>query len=203
MCALFGSPDRKLFNELAKLNSYRGNHSYSVATTDFEGVSLAAKGLGTFSMPAVIAPYYIGHTQAPTTEAKSISSVHPSEIEGTFLWHNGIIKDHQVKKWQRHLNLLEPWDTKLLHQLMYSHSASDVLSEADGSFACVWFNGDDILLFRNTNCPLFTDGISYSSTKFTGSEAIDANTFYKLKSKSIEKTDITFETNNVFYWSAE
>lgn len=203
MCALFGSSDRELFNELAKLNSYRGSHSYSVATTDFNGVSLVAKGLGEFQMPDVTAPYYIGHTQAPTTEAKSISSVHPSEIEGSFLWHNGIIKDHQVKKWQQTLNLLEPWDTKLLHHLMYYHHPDDVLSEADGSFACVWYDGNDIFLFRNTNCPLFTDGASYSSTQFSGSESIEPNIFYKLKDKIIEKTNITFETNNEFYWSIE
>lgn len=202
MCALFGSPDRKLFNELAKLNSYRGNHSYSVATTNWNGVSLVTKALGKFEMPNVIAPYYIGHTQAPTTEAKSIESVHPSEIEGTFLWHNGIIFDSYVKQLQSKLQTSDPWDTKLLHALIHTNQTS-VLSEVKGSFACVWFDGNDILLFRNANCPLFTDGSSYSSTKFSGSEEIEAETFYNLNKKGITKTDVSFKTAQEFYWSAE
>lgn len=204
MCALFGSPDIKTFIELAELNSYRGNHSYSVAITDFERVRLIVKSLGEFQMPDISnADFYIGHTQAPTTEAKSITSVHPSEINGTFLWHNGIIKDHQVKKWQEKLNSSEPWDTKLLHQLLSQSNATEILSEADGSFACVWYNGEGIYLFRNANCPLFTDGISYSSTQFENSEAIEENTFYLLNWKKIEKTDTMFKTNNTFYWSFE
>lgn len=203
MCALFGSPDRKMFVELANLNSYRGNHSYSVSTTDYEKVVIALKGLGEFQMPFVIGTYYIGHTQAPTTEAKATSSIHPSEIEDTFLWHNGIIKEHQVREWQQRLKQIEPWDTKLLHQLLYYYNPSEVLSEADGSFACVWYDGDNIYLFRNTNCPLFTDGRSYSSTKFAGSESIKEDTMYRLTPKGIEETSITFETKNNFYWSAE
>lgn len=203
MCALFGSPDRKMFQELAKLNSYRGNHSYSVATIKDNNVGIAAKGLGEFKMPRVFADYYIGHTQAPTTDAKSINSVHPSEIDGTLLWHNGIIKDHQVKAWQKELNSNEVWDTKLLHSFLDTQPSTDVLSKADGSFACVWDNGMQIYLFRNANSPLFTDGTSYSSTKFAGSEEIEAEVFYILDDKNITKTDITFKTQNNFYWSPD
>jgi glutamine phosphoribosylpyrophosphate amidotransferase len=203
MCALFGSPNKELFLELSKLNSYRGNHSYSVSTYDFESVDVYVKALGEFEMPDIEAPYYIGHTQAPTTEAKSTSSIHPSVVEHSYLWHNGIIKERQVKKWQGLLNTLEPWDTKLLHHQLYCGNVTDVLSKADGSFACVWFINDTLYLFRNANCPLFTDGMSYSSTKFNGSYPIDCDIIYKLTDQGVTKTDIRFETAQNFYWSLD
>jgi glutamine phosphoribosylpyrophosphate amidotransferase len=202
MCALFGSPDRKTFVELSKLNVYRGSHSYSVATFDGHNINVVAKNFGSFDMPNVIDSYYIGHTQAPTTEAKSTNSIHPSNVENTFLWHNGIIKDHQVKKWQRKLNLLEPWDTKLLHQLLF-YNGIDILSGADGSFACVWWTGKSLYLFRNTNCPLFTDGTSYSSTKFSGSYPLNPDIIYELTLNGIRQTQLAFETKNNFYWSID
>lgn len=203
MCSLFGSPDRKTFIELAVLNEYRGSHSHSVAVFDYHDVKVITKDLGPFTMPDVVSNYYIGHAQAPTTEAKSVSSIHPSNIEETLLWHNGIIKDHQVKAWQKTLNLAEPWDTKLLHQLLYYNDAKSILSEADGSFACVWWTGKSLYLFRNTNCPLFTDGTSYSSTQFGGSYPIESDIIYELTSRGVNPTDVTFETKNNFYWSFE
>jgi glutamine phosphoribosylpyrophosphate amidotransferase len=203
MCALFGSSNKELFLELAKLNSYRGNHSYSVSTYDFCAVDVRVKALGEFVMPDIDALYYIGHTQAPTTEAKSTSSIHPSVVEHSYLWHNGIIKEHQVKKWQKSLNLLEPWDTKLLHQLLYSGNATEVLSEADGSFACVWFMEGSLYLFRNANCPLYTDGMSYSSTEFTNSYPLDCDIIYKLTDRGLIRTSMQFKTAQNFYWSPE
>jgi glutamine phosphoribosylpyrophosphate amidotransferase len=203
MCALFGSPDRKLFEELARLNSYRGNHSFSVATFDFKDVKIITRALGEFQMPLTVAPYYIGHTQAPTTEAKSTSSIHPSSVRDEYLWHNGIIKDHQVKKWQRELNVTEPWDTRLMHLLLSVKLPADVLSNADGSFACVWYHSGELYLFRNTNCPLFTDGTSYSSTKFSGSESIKEDIMYKLTDNGIVETNTSFKTVNNFFWSPE
>lgn len=203
MCALFGSADRGLFQELAALNSYRGNHSYSVSVFDFESVNVVDKSLGEFTMPQVVGPYYLGHTQAPTTEAKSIASIHPSTIEGTYLWHNGIIKENQVKAWQQELNLAEPWDTKLMHQLLYYKAPAEVLNKADGSFACVWYHDGGLYLFRNANCPLFTDGTNYSSTKFSGSDPIKDGILYRMMKDGIVETDITFATYNEFFWSPE
>jgi glutamine phosphoribosylpyrophosphate amidotransferase len=204
MCSLFGSPDRNTFVELAKLNEYRGAHSHSIATFDYKDVTVCSKQLGSFVMSDdVRGSYYLGHAQAPTTDAKSIDAVHPSAIDGTYLWHNGIIKDHQVKKWQHELGLQEPWDTKLLHQLLTRNDFKEVLSSADGSFACVWWNGTSLYLFHNANCPLFTDGVSYSSTAFNGSYPLTTDTIYELTRDGIRPTDMTFETKTNFYWSFE
>ena len=205
MCALFGSPDRQRFVELALLNSYRGSHSHSICTTDQSNgvITSCYKTMGEFQMLDTISgDYYIGHAQAPTTEAKSMDSVHPS-VEGSgFLWHNGILFDSYVKTMQKEQGIKCNWDTKLLHHKLNKEGFSS-LSQVKGSFACVYNDGANTYLFRNENCPLFTDGVSYSSTEFMSSNPIQANVVYQLKSNKITKTPITFKTAQEFFWSLD
>ena len=206
MCAIFGSYDVDKFYELAKLNSYRGSHSYSIAYYNGKNVSLLTQGFGEF--PEVDLDknyYYIGHVQAPTTDSKDCNSIHPANDMGDYLWHNGIIKDYQIKVWQNAWSKDWTWDTKWLLHLINAGDIEGTLSEADGSFACLWYGkyNPSIHLFRNDNCPMFINGHDFSSTKFDGAESIESGHFY---SYNIEngwiKDKRTFKTKNKFYWSA-
>ena len=103
MCAIVGSFNRDKLKELFEINAYRGQLSYSLASfkTNSE-LQVVMKDKG--KMPDYFydefpeSDFYIGHTQAPTTES---SNIHPAvNHEGDFLWHNGIIKQGKFKgKW--------------------------------------------------------------------------------------------------------
>jgi len=196
MCSIFGSYDVAEFNELANLNSHRGQHSFSTATYDGEVLDVIEKSLGKFkSQELDTGNLYIGHVQSPTTNARSITSVHPSVIDDTLLWHNGIIKEKQLRKWNYH----SKWDTACLHK--YISSGLDKLGDVDGSFACVYYKEGKLYIWRNENCPMFVNGSSFSSVKFKNAVRIEADIVYKLDGKNWVKTDKVFTTINKFYWS--
>lgn len=207
MCAIFGSFDADKFYELEKLNSYRGSHSYSISYYDGHRLDVVTRGFG--RMPNITLEkdmFYIGHVQAPTTDSKDMTSIHPANDRGDFLWHNGIIKDYQVKQWQKEWSKEWTWDTKWLLYLLNTGDTEKVLSEADGSFACLWFGkyNPSLFLFRNDNCPMFVNGTDFSSTKFEDAESIDSGQFYQFdKEKGWVSHYKRFETKNTFYWSAE
>jgi glutamine phosphoribosylpyrophosphate amidotransferase len=205
MCALFGSANRITFNLLAYANSHRGTHSHSVFISDSTNSELTSqhKNFGTFTMPDTYGDYYHGHCQAPTTAATTFENIHPSSSAlGTHLWHNGILFDSYVKELQAELDTDEKWDTKLLHNII-DREGLEVLSEVKGSFACVYYNGYNFYLFRNENCPLYTDGFSYSSTKFDRSEPIDPDRVYRLTNSLVIPTETYFKTAQEFFWSPE
>lgn len=206
MCAIFGTKDQDRFFELMKLNSYRGAHSYSISYYDGNRLDVVKKGFG--EMPRIDLEdgyYYIGHVQAPTTDSKDEASIHPANDRGDYLWHNGIIKDYQVKQWQQSWKKEWSWDTKWLLYLLNTGDTERVLSEADGSFACLWYGkyNPTIYLFRNDNCPMFVKEDEFSSTKFEGSDSIESGVFYAYNKDSWIDTTKTFKTKNTFYWSAE
>ena len=208
MCSLFGSYNRGEFRELAKLNSYRGTHSHSVARYHPDkGLEIVAKDFGPMKDYDLDPLYfYLGHQQAPTTDNKDTSSIHPANLSADYLWHNGIIKDYQVKKWQSEGPLKSSWDTMwLLHHLQ--QDGIDAMSQADGSFACVWYKNEinTLRLFRNDNCPLYIKGTSFSSTKFKDSISIKVGSVYQL---SFQREwyiipNMEFKTKELFYWSPE
>lgn len=209
MCSIFGSYDVARFYELADLNGYRGSHSHSIAAYNVEDntINIIKRELGslkTIHLPS--GPLYIGHQQAPTTDAKDMNSIHPASMDGHFLWHNGIIKAHQVEQWEDELKAGFKWDTKMLLWKLVYQNYLDSLSAADGSFACVWFNPKrQLSLFRNENCPMFVKGSTFSSTKFEGSLPIDSGYMYQLNNReewSIIQTE-SFRTKETFYWSPE
>jgi len=204
MCALFGSPDIETFKALAWLNRKRGSHSYSVSTTNQSNshIDFIVRDVGDFRMPDVVGSYYIGHIQAPTTEAKDMSNIHPAQSDDmkSLLWHNGILFETYVKEMQEDLDDVCKWDTKLFQKMLLKYGF-DILSTIKGSFACVLNNGYKTYLFRNENCPLFTDGKSYSSTWFQNSNSIKPNVIYELANNKIEETTITFSTAQEFFWT--
>tara|TARA_R110000796_G_scaffold190506_1_gene307261 strand:- start:75 stop:671 length:597 start_codon:yes stop_codon:yes gene_type:complete len=196
MCSIFGSYYVGEFNELAELNSHRGNHSFSTAMYDGKSLEIIDKSLGKFELSETRSgSLHVGHVQAPTTSEKTISSVHPSELDETLLWHNGIIKEEQLKKWNYHSN----WDTACLHKHIVSNMLK--LSEVDGSFACIYFKEETLYMWRNENCPMFVRGASFSSVNFKGADKIDANVIYKLENKKWVKTNNKFNTNKTFFWT--
>tara|TARA_B110000196_G_scaffold111641_1_gene96957 strand:+ start:145 stop:801 length:657 start_codon:yes stop_codon:yes gene_type:complete len=217
MCAIFGSSDKEKFVELAEANQYRGNESWSVAQfktgafkhyRDAESFKLVDlfQGGGQF-IPDIMDEfkeqelllnnfYYLGHVQAPTT---SSVSVHPSNYDNDLLWHNGIIKDYQVKEWQIEYGNKE-WDTELLHRHILLGGSLD---NVDGTFSCARYDKKDIYLFRNEISPLFYDNkLNISSIKFENAEETEAGVMYKIKLHSNElEAMYRFETKeNPYYF---
>jgi len=183
MCAIVGSFDKDKLIELVKLNSYRGQHSYSISeyNVDERKLHLLRKEFGEFNLDGIELTegcYYIAHTQAPTTEAKAHNNIHPSvEADECMLWHNGIIKQNCVNWLQEEVKMPnEKWDTKLLHE--YLRYGKD-LSEINGTFSCLWYNLGILYLFRNEISPMFRDeDMNLSSTKFDGSMPVPANKMF-------------------------
>ena len=183
MCAIFGSFDVTKFQELAELNSYRGQHSFSISVYDpiKKDIKLVKKDLGEFDISGVqnyMGVYWIGHIQAPTTESKSLDTVHPSVSDFSFLWHNGIIKEDCIRDMQKVLNRIDAWDTKLLHLWLEENRSLDLI---DGTFSCLMYEDGEIKLFRNEISPMFVDGeLNISSTKFNNAVKTKANTVLRM-----------------------
>ena len=217
MCAIFGSSDKEKFLELADLNQYRGKYSNSTSvfvTKRFKshGTStdhvFTERQLGLFNEgwskdhnevnKTGYITYYLGHVQAPTTEN---TQTHPSDINADLLWHNGIIKDYQVKQWKHDYGHLD-WDTELLHRhLMFGKDLDDV----DGTFSCVRYEDrySALTLFRNEISPLYYDeNMNISSTEFENSEETESGVLYlmDLQNKMLEPMK-RFETKeNPYYF---
>ena len=220
MCAIFGSKDKEKFLELAELNQYRGKASHSVSmftTSNFENYDnlsltkhvMTSKKHGLFNSQIVDefteddkshwTTYYLGHVQAPTTDNKS--DIHPSEIVGDLLWHNGIIKDYQVTDWKRKYGLLN-WDTGLLHRHFI---LGGELDNIDGTFSCARYEyGPGALtLFRNEISPLFfDDDLNISSTEFDNSLETESGVQYLMDIRRSELEPMKrFETKeNPYYF---
>ena len=153
MCAITGSFTKHKLKDLYRLNTYRGELSYSLCTIRYAG---KVTELGTLmqdnnkmpdtlidSLPVHGNTFYIPHSQAPTT---STNNIHPAVYGDTLLWHNGIIK-------QKGLNGSE-WDTHVLLQSIVDYGWSS-LSRIDGTFACMMYRGDGLFVCRNEISPMF------------------------------------------------
>ena len=203
MCSIIGSYDVEEVKVLAKLNSYRGQHSHSIAVIKDTVLSFLRRGLGPLpleDLDNLPKGYIICHQQAPTTDAKDSSSIHPAEYQQCLLWHNGIVKDKQIKQWQKDYDDLLSWDTMWINQFIASKGFSG-LSEIDGTFACAYYNGEHTYIFRNANSPLFRKGSTISSTKFDGSVLIDSGKIFQLENASWEETPYIFKTKEQFFWT--
>ena len=218
MCAIFGSSDKEKFIELAELNQYRGKFASSTSAfvvNRFKSYGdssadhvFTKQHLGLFDESYVrdhhevnstgFITYYLGHVQAPTTDSVE---THPSSISGDLLWHNGIIKDYQVKEWQHDYGH-EDWDTQLLHRhLLFGNDLDNV----DGTFSCVRYEDSNraLTLFRNEISPLYYDeDLNISSTKFDNSEETESGVLYLMDlQKSVLEPMKRFETKeNPYYF---
>lgn len=178
MCAIVGSFDKETLLKLIKLNSYRGSHSYSFSTIAPDGkLTVHVKNFGNINPDDItIEPghYAIVHVQAPTTEARSTSNIHPAQEQQSALWHNGIIKAIHVKKMQATFGNDTDWDTQLLLRAVSLFAGN--LNDVDGSFSCLMVSNNQPYLFRNEISPMFYDkDMNISSTKFDSSNATPPN----------------------------
>jgi len=206
MCSIVGSYSSDKIIELAKLNEYRGTYSHSITYINNTSSLLreVKTGLGPLPYDCITIPdnhYCIVHQQAPTADNYN-DNIHPADIGGQLLWHNGIIKEYEIKRLQSLYNVDYSWDTKLLlKQLIELKTPNNI----DGSFSCVWYYKHNINIFRNEISPLFIDGdMNISSTMFKNCYSIDANRIFKLDIENknvINKEDSDFNTvENPYYF---
>lgn len=189
MCSIIASFDKAKLLELYELNKHRGDLSHSMAAFDDEGTMQSLyreKGPMDDGFTISLLPedcYYVGHTQAPTSNA---AFVHPAiwpVLDGepfdwgghrAALWHNGIVKQGGLSP--------DTWDTQwLLRGLM--DTGFSFLSSVTGSFACVMYRPDGLFVFRNEIAPLFVEpeSMSISSTKFPNSQALPPNIVFAVE----------------------
>lgn len=207
MCSIIGSFSTEKVKELAQLNAYRGQHSHSICYIHRYTYSITklTRSLGELPLDEIDIPedhYCIVHQQAPTTDNKSLESVHPAQIDKDYLWHNGIIKDSCVKQLRKELGSYSSWDTYLMLEQLRNSGTPDNI---DGTFSCVWVvERFGIKLFRNEIAPLFYDNdYNISSTKFAKSVQLQPNTMYVLDTSIPEtlKEQSSFNTmENPYYF---
>lgn len=162
MCSIFCSFDKKRILELYQLNSSRGECSFSITNFDLaEDGSIQKISIHRsreFFDPDLISDqgYHICHIQAPTGErTNDLKNIHPAEWNGHLLWHNGIVKDKDIKRLQQKQNISDGWDTALLLNELEEEEKLENISQIDGSFACIYLFENKIFLFRNDLAPLY------------------------------------------------
>ena len=179
MCSIVASFDKKKLLELYRLNSYRGELSYSltVCKSRYNKIELGVLFRDEGSLPEYLIDnlhlqsddYIIAHSQAPTTDTNNI---HPAVYGYDLLWHNGIIKQKTISE--------GTWDTKWLLENITNYGWSS-LSRVDGTFACIMLKDNQLYAFRNEISPLFVDdNLNFSSTRFEGSVDLPPNKVFKL-----------------------
>jgi len=195
MCALVGSGNKKMIEALYMLNSYRGELSYSICSFSRDSsIMVLAQDAGKMpegfidSLPD--AHFYIGHSQAPTTES---TSIHPAVFSDAMLWHNGIVKQREIPH--------GVWDTEWMLKGIVTEGF-DFLSSVVGSFACILYMNGQLYLFRNEISPLFVDAeLNISSTKFYGGEPLTPNTVYQVNMEDQSLVEVAqFETKENPYF---
>lgn len=222
MCAIFGSFDIEKLRELKDLNAYRGEISGSL-TLFMQDIVTTIKIFGEITpehfktlhnLNFIEGDYfYLGHIQAPTTEAAADESVHPAIYHNgydklTSLWHNGIIKQRELDRINKENNSHYVWDTQMLCESI-TNNGFESLSDIEGSFACVYVESDidsrraTCYIFRNEISPLFVDDqLNISSTKFEGSHSLEPGKVFKLDivNRKLIDTNIRFKTKENPYF---
>ena len=188
MCSIIGSFSKDKLIELCELNKYRGTFSHSISYYNFEQHNFFSimKTFGEINYDDIDEQnlkdgmYCVIHMQAPTGEDKSEVNIHPAEINGHFLWHNGILKDSTILALHEEFDYDTKWDSKLLlWKMIWDGKPHDI----DGSFSCLQYipNGaKGMYLFRNSLAPMFIDDdFNISSTRFAESRKTEAGVIYE------------------------
>lgn len=181
MCSIIGSFSKQRLHDLSKLNAYRGSHSHSVYAITENTIDYSHRGYGLLNVPdhsisQIDGRYFVAHQQAPTTA--DMTHMHPAQIGKSLLWHNGIIKEDEIKRLQDKYGCLAEWDTHLLlKHIIDTGNVNDI----NGTFSCVLHHNDEWFIFRNEISPMFiSDTGDISSTKFAGSTSIPPNIIFKM-----------------------
>lgn len=197
MCSIIGSFDKGKFKKLVNLNQFRGNFSYSISLFDIklQEITYTSKSFGSFDFDKLNRLdtkncYIIGHVQAPTGGMiQDVNRIHPTEIQGSKLWHNGIITPRGIKELKKTFTFSD-FDTELLHYGVYTHGYEE-LSNIEGLFSCLYYN-KTFKIFRTKHGKLYVDDdLNLSSERFEGSKCINYDTVYELHmvDKKINKID--------------
>jgi len=185
MCSIICSSDRTQLFNLIKDTQHRGEHAHTV----FEGRQVK-EYFGLFDEEHVNHEgRTIVHLQAPTSQTKF---THPTHIDRSLLWHNGIIEPRSVRELSEQYEPGMEFDTKLIHHVL-EDKGFDGLSDISGSFACLYLKNDVMYMFRSKHAQLYIDNdLTVCSERFSGSKCINYDTVYKIDD-DIEAID-TFET---------
>lgn len=200
MCSIIGSFDKQTLCDLVDINQHRGNFSFSYTQMTENGLTPIHKEFGQYDYFAINdnnGNYNISHLQAPTGGlVQDKDRIHPTQINDTYLYHNGIITPRGMKYMQNYNNqgLTETFDTKLLHNHIYNFGLSE-LSNIEGLFACVYIMGNTIYLFRSKHAKLYIDDkLSISSERFTNSKCINYDTIYELNLQNNSLAEVGYFT---------
>lgn len=191
MCSIVCSFNKDNFYDLIKLNQYRGTFSYSVGVFDKDnGLINIKKKFGEMSFKDIPSKkpeqLYIGHVQSPTGGLiYEYDRIHPSKINNTYLYHNGILKQsylNELKLSWGYKPAESVWDTKILHQTLLSEENTFLaLSSIDGSFACLFINGNKLYLFRSEIVNLYyNNDFDISSILFKDCNLLKENIVFEL-----------------------
>jgi len=177
MCSIMVT--RNKIKELVEINQFRGNFSWSVYDM---GTNKVQKGFGTFPINNNFSDNWkIMHVQAPTGGLKQEENrIHPTEIDSTKLWHNGIITPRGVRYMQQKLNTNEDFDTLLLHKMINKYGF-DCLSDIEGGFACLYLKDNNVYIFRTQHLKLHINEECITSERAPGTKIINADTIYQIE----------------------
>lgn len=180
MCSIVASFNKKNLEDLVDLNQFRGNFSFSYL--EFETGELT-KQFGQYNKSVINNNfnYKISHLQAPTGGLiQDINRIHPTNINNTKLYHNGIITPRGIKFLQNKLNSDETFDTWLLHKAIDTFGF-EILSEIEGLFSCLYIKDNKIYIFRTRHGKLYIDEeMSISSERFGESKCINYDIVYEV-----------------------
>lgn len=200
MCSIIGSYKKEMVKSLVELNQHRGNFSWSITLGN-----MTIKNFGEFDFEKLNSMnkegYLISHIQAPTGGMiEDVDRIHPTEINKTKLWHNGLITPRGIRELQKKTYSDNMFDTKLLHKAI-DEFGFEVLSSIEGLFSCLYFDGNDYFIFRTKHGKLYIDNeLNLSSERFENSKCINYDTIYKLdfSKKRIENIE-SFKTKRYNY----
>lgn len=187
MCGIIASYDKDKLKELILLNQQRGSFSHSLMIVSYKHsakprIYAIHKEFGEFDLNLLDDfddCYFIAHVQAPTNGmTKDPTRIHPSQIDSSYLYHNGIIQNSTLDKISKKYNISSEWDTKLLHYSIYYNIKN--INDINGSFACL-YKHHEFYIFRNSMCILYYDNnLNISSEKFENSIELPANQLFLL-----------------------
>ena len=187
MCSIIVAKDKQTTEELILLNQHRGDFSFSCTNFINNRPDTQVKAFGgyDFGVAPMTDNLQVCHVQAPTGGmTKDTNRIHPTMIDQTMLWHNGILTPRGIRFLQDRLGTEETFDTKLLHQAILRYGY-DILSQIEGMFSCVYYNGTELHMFRTKHGKLFTDLENISSERFPGSRCIDADRVYRVSDTEV------------------
>lgn len=196
MCGLFAAYDSELFSELESLVKDRGSKEKTLCLVDPDQSE-------NYQEILYENLYKIGHIQSPTAVD---NPQHPARYYThgylSFLWHNGLIKEEYCEVLRKKHQTDTCWDTELLlREISLPQSFSKNLSAIDGSFACLFIRGNQLMMFRNQIAPLYYRDDAVCSVPFRDAEEVPPGKLWGMRNRRwFIKEGFDFETFQMPYY---